>query len=201
MGGNDILMKTLVRNSELMKRYDITPFQMSEWRQKGIAGRGFSYEEDIVAALGRKAKVVDPCAKPVKFIDPPPSAFIHEAAKMLGVSTAKIREMKGSGQLAGGHGVVTIASIEAYMKRENAFMTTKEAAAMCGVSSETIRRWVRNRLIKGVKGRVLIDQVFPERDEWGGTSRRKRVSGEGRVRFSGPRVGSRDYLGGTAYDY
>lgn len=197
-------MKTLVRNSELMKRYDITPFQMSEWRQKGLVGRGTSYAEDVIELLRRTGKLrqVDPAVKPGKFIDPPDSVTMHEAAKMLGLSIDRASALKKRGYLDGGHRMVTIASLESYMEYSNAFMSITEAAQMCGVSSAAIRNWVRDGVIKGSRGRILIDQAFPDKGHVKAlTGRRSRASTEVRVRFSGPRVGSRDYLGGTAYDY
>ena len=204
MGGNDILMKTLVRNSELMKRYDITPFQMSEWRQQGLVGRGTSYEEDVVELLRRVGKLrqVDPAVKPAKFIEPPASVTIHEAAKMLDASSSRVMALKKDGHLGGGYGMVTIASLESYMEYSNAFMSIPEAARMCDVSSKTIRNWLRDGIIKGSNGRILVNQAFPDKGHAKTlVGRRSRASTEVRVRFSGPRVGSRDYLGGNAYDY
>lgn len=195
-------MKTLVKNSVLMKRYDITPFQMSEWREKGIAGRGSSYEENIVAALGSKAKKVDPNVKPVKFVDPPKSVTLHEAAKALDLPVKGVAALKSEGHLEGGYGRITIASLESYMEYSNAFMSIAEAARMCDVSRFTIRNWLRDGIIKGSNGRILVNQAFPDKGHSKTlVTRRSRASSEVRVRFSGPRVGSRDYLGGNAYDY
>jgi hypothetical protein len=118
--------RKIERNSILMKKYDITPFEMADWRRDGIIStpcRGVSYVDEVIEAKKNSVaiRLSAPCTKPRaprrdKKVRP---SMSHEyAALLLGVTTKRICEMKDRGLLEGRHGRVWQDSFDAHLQRK-----------------------------------------------------------------------------------
>jgi len=154
-------MKTIIRNKDLMERYDITPFQLSEWRRDGLdqPRKGYSFLEDALSRLG-DVRYSFTRTKPL--LTPKEHVTRAEAADELGLPVSRILRMIQEGALDGFGKYVFVESIETYKRDQNSVMTCAEAARRWGVTTETIGSWKKSGLIHGPYGHVYLDQEKPQ---------------------------------------
>ncbi len=158
-------MKTPIKNSELMLKYDITPFQLSQWRTEGLEQpkKGFSYLEDVLGRLSKKAPPRELPKRAFRVLYTQRASVSRaEAAEILNLTTSGIERLLRSGDLDGFNGRVFLDCIESYVNNKDGEMTIHEAAARWGVSVCMVRQWKKDGLLKGSKERIHRSEQRPE---------------------------------------
>lgn len=111
--------KTLISNKELMQIFDITPFQMQDWRKDGMLQPklGYSFLEDALERLGNKehlAAIAKPLFAP-KSQELRVAITMAQAAEMMDVGAKHVSALKCRGALEGPRGLVFRDSVYSYL--------------------------------------------------------------------------------------
>jgi len=175
-------MSAYVKNTILRERYDITPWQMKEWRDAEIDGicRIESDEAVVRRLLNAKGSVAAPPPRPVPQQDPRPaprvsdrpSVSIEEAARILRIKPSTLKWYRDEGRYSGPRGRVWESELPI---DEPPSMSAAEAAQEWGCSTKQIYEWKTQGVLHGPRGRVWLTEDKPEKGQY----RRRQVHNPG----------------------